>query len=122
VPVGQHATTCPVLALGRWLDMRGWQLPGALFCRVLNGKPDGKQMLGNRIGQIVQELAAGIGLDRKMYSAHSLRAGFATAALAGGASEIMIARQTGHASLDTLRLYERSRDLFRGNAASSIGL
>jgi integrase len=49
-----------------------------------------------------------------MYGAHSLRAGFATAALAGGAQEIMIARQAGHASIDTLRMYERSRDLFRG--------
>jgi hypothetical protein len=26
----------------------------------------------------------------------------------------MIARQAGHASIDTLRMYERSRDLFRG--------
>ena len=122
VPVGQHATTCPVQALDRWLDGRGRKLPGALFCRVLNGKPDGKQMLGNRIAQIVQDSVALIGLDRKEYGAHSMRAGCVSEALAGGADALLVARQTGHASLDTLRLYERSRDLFRGNAAGMIGL
>jgi hypothetical protein len=44
------------------------ELPGALFCRVINDRPDGQALLGNRIGQIVQDLAAGIGLDRKTVS------------------------------------------------------
>ena len=121
VPFGQHETTCPVRALGRWLDARG-RVPGALFCRVLNGRPDGKAMLGNRIGQIVQESVALIGLDRRLYGGHSMRAGCVSEALAGGADMLLVARQTGHASLDTLRLYERSRDLFRGNAGAFLGL
>ena len=121
VPFGQHETTCPVRALGRWLDARG-RGPGALFCRVLNGKPDGKAMLGNRIAQIVQESVALIGLDRRSYGAHSMRAGCVSEALAGGANILLVARQTGHASIDTLRLYERSRDLFRGNAAGFLDL
>ena len=61
-------------------------------------------------------------LPRLQYGAHSLRAGFVTEALECGVNEIAIARQTGHASLDTLRLYMRSRDPFKGNAAALVGL
>jgi integrase len=121
VPHGKSAETCPVRALKRWLKRRG-KVPGAIFCNCLNEVATGKPMLGNRITQVVQELAGAIGLDAERYGAHSLRAGFATTALANGAGEIMVARQTGHASLDTLRTYERSRNLFRGNAASLVGL
>jgi site-specific recombinase XerD len=121
VPFGKRASTCPVRLMRRWLKFRG-NCPGALFCHVMRGRPNGKQLLGNRIGQIVQESAALIGLDRKLYGAHSLRAGFATEALGNGAAEIMVARQTGHASLDTLRLYERSHNLFRANANAHVSL
>ena len=64
-----------------------------------------------------------IGLDpRDRYSAHSLRAGFVTAAAEGGAGELLIAEQTGHRSMDVLRGYFRRTNLFRANACSLIGL
>ncbi len=121
VPAGKHRQTCPVAALQRWLLCRG-NVAGTVFCRVLNGRPDGRPILGNRIGQIVQEAARAIGLDPKLYGAHSLRAGFVTEALDGGASEIAVARHTGHRSLDTLRLYHRPRSLFRHSAAAALAL
>jgi hypothetical protein len=34
----------------------------------------------------------------------------------------MVAQQTGHRSLETLRTYLRSRDPFRGAAGAKIGL
>jgi integrase len=88
----------------------------------MRGHPNGKPVLGNRIAQIVQDAAAAIGLDRKRYGAHSLRAGFATEGLERKVNEIALAAQTGHRSLETLRIYLRSRDPFRGNAAAQIGL
>lgn len=121
VPYGKHKRTCPVLAVERWIEYRGAG-PGPLFQGVMGGHVTGKGILPNRIGQIVQESAALIGLDRRLYGAHSMRAGCVSEALANGASTILLARQTGHASIDTLRLYERSRDLFRGNAAEFLGL
>ena len=122
VPYGRRKITCPVRALDRWLDARGRDRPGPLFCRVHGGHPSGHALLGNRIAQIVQESVATIGLDRKRYGAHSLRAGFATEGLERQVNEISLARQTGHASLDTLRVYLRSRDPFRGNPCSAMGL
>jgi integrase len=121
VPHGEHESTCPVRAVRSWLRYRG-DGSGPLFQGVLNGRVTGRGILPNRIGQIVQEAVARIGLDRRRYAAHSLRAGFATEALTGGANEIMVAQQTGHRSLETLRTYLRSRDPFRGNAGAKVGL
>jgi len=121
VPFGKRKATCPVRTMQRWLDVRGdW--PGPVFCHVMRGSVKRKQLLGNRIAQVVQETAAKAGMDRKRYGAHSMRAGMATEGLEQGVNEVMIAQQTGHRSLDTLRLYHRSRDPFRGNAVSQLGL
>lgn len=121
VPYGKYKVTCPVLAVERWIEYRG-DGPGPLFQGVMKGHVTGRGILPNRIGQIVQEAAARIGLDAKRYCAHSLRAGFATEALTRGASEVMVAQQTGHRSLETLRLYLRARDPFRGNACGALGI
>ena len=46
------------------------------------------------------------------YAGHSLRAGLATSAAAGGASERAIMAQTGHRSTDMVRRYIRTANLF----------
>lgn len=121
VPFGKRLLTCPVKVLRRWLHWRGDD-QGALFCRCLNGIPDRIGIKGNRIAQIVQESVTLIGLDRRHYAAHSLRAGFASEALSRGVNELAVVKQTGHASLNTLRIYDRTRNLFIGNAAGMVGL
>jgi len=70
----------------------------------------------------VQKYAARAELDPSRYAGHSLRAGFATAAAAAGASERSIMAQTGPKSLPTLRRYIREGSLFRENAATQLGL
>ncbi len=120
VPNGKHSLTCPVRAVNRWLRFRG-EANGPLFQSCLNGQATGRGVLGNRICQIVQESAKAIGLEGS-FGAHSLRAGLAGEALENSVNEIMVARQLGHSSLETTRIYLRSRDLFRGNPAGMIGL
>lgn len=57
------------------------------------------------------------------YAGHSLRAGLATSAAAGRASERAIMAQTGHRSTDMVRRYIREANLFAAeNAASLAGL
>jgi integrase len=66
---------------------------------------------------------AAVGLDPDRYAGHSLRAGLATSAAAGGASERDIMNQTGHRSTDMVRRYIREANLFApDNAASLAGL
>lgn len=118
---GRSAATCPVRALQRWIEHRGAET-GPLFCHVMSGRPVLKPLLGNRITQIVQSAVARIGLDPRKYGAHTLRASFVSLGLAGGANEIAIARQTAHRSLETLRLYDRTRDPWKGNVSRALGL
>jgi site-specific recombinase XerD len=122
VPYGEHPETCPVKAVERWLDYRGKD-PGPLFCHVMRGHCiPSKPIAGNHVARIIQDAAERIGLDRKRIGAHSLRAGLATAALENGCDSLVVARHTGHASLDMLRRYYRSIDLWRGNPGGRIGL
>ncbi len=50
---------------------------------------------------------------------HSLRAGFVTQSTRNGSA---IARQTGHASLDSVEVYRREHAPLIGNAVTDIGL
>jgi integrase len=70
----------------------------------------------------VQRAVARTGVDPRPYSAHSLRAGPATAAAEAGVAERAIMNQTGHRSLVVARGYIRSGSLFRDNAAAQVGL
>ena len=53
---------------------------------------------------------------------HSLRAGFVTQGTRNGADGSAIARQTGHASLDSVEVYRREHAPLLGNAVNGIGL
>lgn len=81
-----------------------------------------RRLSDKAVALIVKRAAAAVGLDPAQYASHSLRAGFATAAAAAGASERAIMAQTGHRSVTTLRRYIREGTLFRENAAAQVGL
>jgi integrase len=70
----------------------------------------------------VKRYAEAAGMDAAKFAGHSLRAGLATAAPAGGASDRSIMNQTGHCSTAMLRRYIRDGSLFRENAAAPAGL
>ena len=59
---------------------------------------------------------------KESYSAHSLRAGHVTEALAAGADRAAIKRQTGHRSDAMLDRYARETDLAANNSSSGLGL
>lgn len=110
---------CPVKALRDWLDVSGIK-SGAVFRRVLDSRrrqaelfPDlGDRLDGRAICLVVKKAAIAAGYDGSIYSGHSLRSGFCTAAAAAGRSERAIARHTGHKSERVLRGYIREGGLF----------
>ena len=122
LPNGSHHDTCPTRTLTAWTR----HLPtdsNALFRAVdRHGNIANRHLAGRAIADIIKRRAAAAGLDPDRYSGHSLRAGFATSAAAAGATEIAIARQTRHRSMDVLRGYIREGDLFRTNAATTLGI
>jgi site-specific recombinase XerD len=118
---GAHEQTCPARLLAEWIEIRG-EMPGPLFTHIRNGHALVRRLDAKQIGYIVQTAAGRIGLQASEYGGHSLRAGFVTTALDNGVGELLVAAQTGHHSLATLRLYFRESDPFRANASSMIGL
>ncbi|WP_089688516.1 tyrosine-type recombinase/integrase [Catalinimonas alkaloidigena] len=58
----------------------------------------------------------------KDYSAHSLRASFATIAKRNGQDDLAVLRQTKHRSTEMIHRYTRIQDVTVHNAAKELGL
>jgi site-specific recombinase XerD len=106
---------CPVRNLLSWIDASGIT-SGALFRQV--NRYD--QLLPHRlmaqsVATIVKQRATAAGFDARLFSGHSLRAGFVTNAANGGASSASIREQTGHKSDAMLQNYIRSAQIFNNN-------
>jgi len=110
---------CPVQALQDWLRAAAIDR-GPIFRPISSAGLVGlSRLTGGTVARIVKRYAEAAGLDPDCYSGHSLRAGFATAALDRGASLDAVARQLGHAKLDTTRVYDR-RSAFAGHAGRRL--
>jgi site-specific recombinase XerC len=122
LPFGSVYATCPVRTLRAWLDASG-MTSGALFRSISRHGRLGDRIRGRDVARVVQRTAAAAGLDRSLYSGHSLRSGLATAAAKAGKSDRSIMAQgrwTGRSMVDR---YVRGATLLDGsNAASGIGL
>lgn len=122
IKLGSSADTCPVRALQAWIKAAEL-VSGPLFRpldRHGNIKP--KRMNAGDIATVIKRTATAAGFDAETFSGHSLRAGFATAAAAAGASDRAIKQQTGHKSDRVLQRYIREGSLFRDNASGLVGL
>jgi len=56
----------------------------------------------------------------RTFGGHSLRSGLVTSAGRRGVNLMKICDQTGHKSLEMLRVYSRDAELFAGNAAAGL--
>ena len=122
IPYGSNPTTCPVRSVRTWLELAGIT-DGPLFRPVdRHGKIAPSRLSPAGANRIVQRAVRRTGVDARPYSAHSLRAGLATAAAEAGVAERAIMNQTRHQSLVVARGYIRRGSLFRDNAAAQVGL
>ena len=125
---GSSDATCPVIALGTWLEFARIA-HGPLFRRVTGqGKKVGPDRLNDQeVARLVKRaaLAAGVRGDLtegercKLFAGHSLRAGLASSA---EVEERYVQKQLGHASAEMTRKYQRRRDRFRVNLTKASGL
>ena len=90
-----------------------------------NGNLGATALSGAAIHQTIRRRAEHAGYGPTALSklgGHSLRAGFVTQGTRNGADGSAIARQTGHASLDSVEVYRRENAPLLGNAVTEIGL
>jgi integrase len=122
---GADPLTCPIAAVKAWLRAANIEDAGnsAVFYPVNRwGSVELNRLSDKSVDDIVKGACRAAGLKDKGYSAHSLRAGHVTEALAGGADRSAVKRQTGHASDAMLDRYAREADLFKNNSSGNLGL
>ncbi|MGO4648149.1 site-specific integrase [Nocardia sp. 2YAB30] len=79
-------------------------------------------MSGRAVAELVKRYAARAGFDPDLFSGHSLRAGFATQAALGGASDREIMRQGRWSNPRTVHGYIRTANPLEDNAVTKLGL
>ena len=120
IPTGQDPTCCPVQALRAWLEASN-QVDGPLFRGVdRHGHVSAERLCDRTVARIVKAACVATGLDPTTYAGHSLRSGFATAAIQAGKTETSTMRQTRHKSVPIFRGYVRAATVFQDNAASFL--
>lgn len=110
----------PCKALKRWLAEANIH-EGAIFRRISStGNVLPKALSGQSVAIIVKRRAEDAGFDPRVYSGHSLRAGFVTDAAMHGAAANCIREQTGHKSDAMLQRYIRQAHTFSNNPLLTI--
>jgi integrase len=114
------SVACPVEALKAWRAAASLT-EGPLF-RPVNkaGRVSAERLTDQSVALIVKAHAERAGLDPKLFSGHSLRAGFLTSAARRGASIFKMMDVSRHRSVDTLRGYVRDAEIFRDHAGAGL--
>ena len=110
----------PVEALDAWLAAAGIA-SGPIFRPVNKGGhvlPD--RLTEQSVALVVKHRAAAAKLDPKLFSGHSLRAGFVTSALEDGADVMKVMDVTRHRSVETLKKYDRRAKAFSTHAGKGF--
>jgi integrase len=111
---------CPVAAVEAWLAASSI-VSGPLFRPITrHGHFTQNRLTGDAVSVLLRERLEGAGINPEGFSAHSLRAGFATSAAQAGVSTLKIRQQTGHASDAMLARYVRDGELFTNNAVGAL--
>jgi site-specific recombinase XerD len=111
LPVQGNDAVCPVACLQRWLEYRRTieTEDNALFVST-GPRARGRRLHDQAVWRLVLDAAARAGVPRDRLSAHSLRAGFATAAAKAGKPESTTRQVTRHRSIAMLLRYVRIDD------------
>jgi integrase len=124
IPFGSTLATCPVRAVQAWiemLDLGGKINDGPLFRSVNRHGQIGGRLSDQIIADIVKGAAKAAGLDEKLISAHSLRAGCATQAAKRGLSDSKI-KVLGRWKTNTFERYIRHTTVWEDAPAAQLGL
>ncbi len=119
---GQHAITDPVAALNVWREIRG-AAPGPVFTRIWGSTVSLQALSGHVPARMLRARAEAAGLDGTRITAHSMRAGHATAAALAGVPLDRIAAQTRHKDLSVLvHRYIRPLEALATTSSKDLGL
>jgi integrase len=119
LPFSSSEEVCPVRSLKAWLLAAGIQ-EGPLFRQLGRGNRLGGRLSGQSVALMIKSRCKQANLDPKVFSGHSLRAGFITTAFQNDKTMQQVQLQTGHKSADSAYGYYRPANLFKKNAAQGL--
>ena len=120
LPYFENEVYCPVVNLKKWLDKSKIKT-GSIFRRFLKGSVlSNKRLSDQTIALLIKKYCSLMGADNTDFSAHSLRAGFATVTAGAGADERNIMNMTGHKTTQMVRRYIKEANIFKNNALNKI--
>jgi site-specific recombinase XerD len=113
---------CPAVALARWLAHRGTTTPEApLFCRIAKGgRVTGQGLCNRSVVRTIKLAAQRAGLDPSLYSGHSLRRGFMTAASKAGTSLAQLMRHSRHKQHEVALGYIEAAGRWEDNVSARV--
>ena len=110
----------PVAGVMSWLKAARIT-EGPLFRSIKKGGSMTLERLSDRsVAKILKKRAEAAGFDPAIFSGHSLRAGFVTAALHHGADILRVMDVTRHREVSTLKTYDRRAKAFKQHAGEAF--
>lgn len=111
---------CAPCSVVRWI--RAARIGRGPVFRVVTpqGTITARRVSPRLINDLIHHGAEALGLDPRLFGAHSLRAGFVTTAARKGKSLDAIMRQTGHRDVEQVREYIRHATIFDDNATEGL--
>ena len=110
----------PVGGVMAWLQAAGIT-EGPLFRSIKKGGSVTLERLSDRsVAEVLKRRAEAAGFDPAIFSGHSLRAGFVTAALHHGADILRVMDVTRHREVSTLKTYDRRAKAFKQHAGEAF--
>ncbi|ESX80227.1 integrase [Mesorhizobium sp. LSHC420B00] len=119
VPFGR-TRHCPVAALIHWLEIAAITAGPIFLAMNKHGHILRGRISGEVVSNVIKTRLENAGYDPADFSGHSLRSGFATAAVMAGASTYKVRQTTGHRSEASLARYIRDVDLFDDAASGRL--
>lgn len=120
IPVPNGVKLKAPAALEAWLAAAGIA-EGPLFRPIDRHGNVGAEALTDRsVARVIKRAARLAGLDEKIFSGHSPRAGFVTQALTDQVDPLKIMGITRHAKVDTLKIYDRRDGGFDDHAGGGF--
>jgi site-specific recombinase XerD len=120
IAIARGDVHCPVIALKTWLQAA--EITGGFVFRPFarGGRVLDRPLSDRAVANRVKAYATRAGFVAADFSGHSLRAGAVTTAAESGAALLKMAELSRHKSLDVLRGYVRSADLFKNHALGGV--
>jgi site-specific recombinase XerD len=120
IAIARGDVHCPVLAVKAWMQAAGIADGYVFRPFARNGRVLERQLSDRAVANLVKAYAERAGFRVEDFSGHSLRAGAVTTAAESGAPLLKMAELSRHKSMEVLRGYVRSADLFKNHALGGV--